>query len=250
MPWPNFSESQVQQVCNIEIFKMLGGYNYPIIPNLVEEGYLGWDTGFIINKGKTPAPDQKGCNLFIQYKLAYHVQSGNGAQYNSWRKPYYRFQIPHNHSDYHQYNLLRNLCQRGYPVLYIANSVSTIDALANARYSLDSFTAAVSLANIPNYHKYVTYTQHSSHVKLHSETSDAERYFLTTSLKNDIMLNEKWTTLEQDINGLSLIFFEEDQPIINQLRDWDIATYLKWLYLVTQVNIHTGIRIIKWFPEG
>lgn len=248
MPWPNYSESQLQQVCNIEIFKMLGGNNYPIIPNLVEEKGLGWDTGFIINGGKIPAPDQKGCNLFIQYKLAYHVERSNGGQYSSWGKPYYRFQIPHNHSDYHQYDILRKLCQRGFPVLYIANSVSTIGELANANHSLDSFTAAVRLDDIPEYHKYITYTQDSAHVKLHSKPNDARRYFLTESLKRDIALNQKMTTLEQDIESLPFIVFKEDWGNINQLYDRNNTAYFKWLYIVTQINIHTGIKIIKWFP--
>jgi len=91
---PNFSESQLQTVCNTEFCKLLGGGVYPIVPSLNEEKNLGWDSGFIIGTS-SPAPNQKGCNFFVQYKLGTLIEGPRGAQYINWYEPYFRLQIPH-----------------------------------------------------------------------------------------------------------------------------------------------------------
>lgn len=95
---PNFSESQLQQLINTEIVMFLyanrGSTYLPIIVSLLEEFFLGWDTGFYFPwLGPPPHPDHRGCNFFIQYKLSELIEGPRGREYSLWHCPYLRFHI-------------------------------------------------------------------------------------------------------------------------------------------------------------
>lgn len=252
---PDFCESQLQTVCNMEICTLLGNRSFPIIPSLVEEKELGWDSGFIISGGSTPAPDQKGCNFFIQYKLSDLLEGPRGGQYQYWNAPYFRFRIPHSrrdggwyYKDYHQYHRLKALSNRHYLVLYVANSVMVVqDLLQHSVHGLDAITSAVNIADINTTHEFITYTATSNHVMLHSEPVKAPK--LRVQKISELIKVSPATTFEEDLLQIPKVLFGEEVSLLkNFTLKHNLTSLENWARMTTLIYIFAGVRTYKWFP--
>ena len=253
---PDFCESQLQTVCNMLICRLLGSRSFPIIPSLVEEWELGWDSGFIIGGSPTPAPDQKGCNFFIQYKLAGLLEGPRGGQYQYWSEPYFRFRIPHSkrdegwyYKDYHQYHRLKALSQRGYLALYISNSVINVQHLFEiSEHGLAAITVAVNLSDFYDTHEFVTYTAASSHVMLHSEPVKAPKQRVRTFFK--LIKVSRATTFEEDILEIPKALFGDEVSLIKQITPKrNLNSLENWGRMTALIYSYSGIRTYKWFPQ-
>lgn len=182
--YPEFSESQLQQLINTEVTMRIFIHGKimcnPIVINLIEEHDLGWDTAFYFPWLFMPSnPNHRGCNFFIQYKLS-TLWGSRAGEYSDWGRPYLRFQIPYSKKDqttkqyfydYNQYNHLKNLANQGYYVFYATNHVTRANELlqiANSQHLLHEIPF-LDISTIHGYHKKVTFTQDSSYFLLHTE---------------------------------------------------------------------------------
>ncbi len=253
MLYPDFCEAQLQAVCNIAICRLLGGTVYPTVPSLAEEHYLGWDTGLVVGRDPVPAPDQKGCNFFIQYKLAYVVEGPRGKQYIYWKKSYYRFEIPHirrgrngYYEDYSQYYKLRALRSRGYPVVYISNAVIEVRRLvAEANRNIDRVIAVIDVEDIKGPHRFVTYTEQSPYVLLHSEPVNTIRYSI--ELLRGLVRDAPSTAFEEDLTAIPDLLGRDDEFLGQYLApSSDLSIVQNWLRMAWGIYMFTGIRMYKW----
>jgi len=184
---PNFSESQLQAMVNLELSLIAAGGNpalvwkyFPRLPSTVQEALLGWDSAFFFPWVPLPPhPHQLGCNFFIQYKLAERIASPRGREYRSWKAPYLRFRIPYDSKDdhgtyfidYSQFDLVKDISEGGYPTYYVTNPVTdygNLSALADSQ-NLRSEAPFFSVGEIPGHHEILSFTRTSTHGLLHSE---------------------------------------------------------------------------------
>lgn len=180
---PNFGESQLQQIVNTALtqftYDNYGGYAHPIIPTLVAERMLGWDSGFHFPwLPYLPIEDQEGCNFFIQYKQSTFIEGTRGAQRSVWNQKYFRFKIPHTVKqnglyvkDFHQYESLKLLSDNDCEVYYATNHLTDRDQLfeeASSGVLLDRIPF-MDLRDMPGQHTYATFTSESDHFYLHSD---------------------------------------------------------------------------------
>jgi hypothetical protein len=185
---PNFSESQLQQLINTEVTLRLvqsgRGMFLPVVISLPEEAVKGWDTGFFFPWLTAPGlDDHRGCNFFLQYKLASLLEGRRGGEWSFWRKPYFRFRIPHNSKDrnsgeyfedYHQLEALRVIAAKGYPVYYVSNRTpyeETLFEIAKSQQLLDT-QAIIKLRSTTLNHRYVTYTEFGKQCYMHSRPEE------------------------------------------------------------------------------
>ena len=173
MKEPDFGESQLQQLFNNEFTRKLSAFGIqPIIPTLRQEKELAWDTGFYIPGLKLPNPNQKNCNLFIQYKLSKVIESRQGGQWHYWQQPYFRFDIARwknaghpkgNYPDFQQYDALKNLASAGYPSFYVTNRTLNLGELlywANNNLITDN-NPALDIRGVSTQHIVATFTETS-----------------------------------------------------------------------------------------
>ena len=178
----NFSESQLQQAVNTayarRVFEIQGFWPLPIVPSLVAEADLGWDTAFYFPWiHHPPSGDDQGCNVFLQYKLAAEFVSPGAKEWPEWGAAYYRFKIPHNAEDYHQWDRLKALANKGYPTYYATNSTLLLAVL------MQNFQTGTLLETVPlldvrliaGKHKHVTFTPSSAYFVLHSEREEIHK---------------------------------------------------------------------------
>lgn len=273
MPEPNFSESQLQQSINTAIIRRileLHGSWYPaFVPSLPEELLLGWDTAFSLPWLRyAPHPDHKGCNMFLQYKLADRLTTPNAKEWNDWGCEYYRFTIPHNtqdasgqyFKDFHQWDRLKALANQSYPTYYATNSFLLCSVLHNLE------TAGILLDHIPfldvritpDGHHHVTFTETSFHFYLHSKKEKQKK--LSFAMLVEQIQNEKSIPLdkanERLISSLKQIdtqdaAWKEDLAALNQVGDFTLPQryypVLKFHQLRSFVSKHIGARLI-WYP--
>lgn len=172
----NFSESQLQQAVNTayarRISELHGFWPLPIVPSLVAEAELGWDTAFYFPWiPHPPSGEDQGCNVFLQYKLSAEFVSRGAKEWSEWGAAYYRFKIPHNAEDYHQWARLKALASKGYPTYYATNATLLLAVL------MQDYQAGTLPENIPlldvrlisGLHKHVTFTPSSAYFVLHSK---------------------------------------------------------------------------------
>ena len=184
---PNFSESQLQQLVNTEItmfcysrFRpMECWWFHPIIIDLIEEDELGWDSAFYF-PWLLIRPDNSGVNFFIQYKLSKLIEGRRGREWKHWNSSYLRFQIPYTikdkltkkySDDFSQFNALKKLANKGYPVFYATNHTVERYELFHLASSqrLLSEVPFLDVSSVNRLHKKVTFTETSSHFLLHSD---------------------------------------------------------------------------------
>jgi hypothetical protein len=217
---PNFGEGQLQQCVNTEFtfwaYRNHGVFVSPGIPTLPEEENLGWDSGFYFPwLPIVGLPDQKGCNVFLQYKLSVLIEGPGGGQYSNWNNPYFRFRIPHKTKknntyidDYHQYNALRSLSRNNSEVYYATNQVTTRDelfALSEAQILINN-TPFLNVSDLMSQHVYVTFTASSSHFLLHSEIERTNRF------GGEMILSRAMTLEPRDLTTDNIF-------ILNAIRD-------------------------------
>jgi len=192
MPDPNFSESQLQTAANLayadEIRQRTGGIPFPFVPSLPAEFLLGWDTAFdldwIRHRLSGPFADRhKGCNFFLQYKLSSLIDSPNRSkEWATWRKPYFRFQIPHKRkirgryrNDFHQWTRLKEIAATGVPTFYATNTMieeRELRTLFEDGELLDRI-ALLDVAPIKRKHVHASFADPFSKFALHSTPEEA-----------------------------------------------------------------------------
>lgn len=261
---PNFSESQLQQLINIEITMRLFSdkkyiYN-PTVISLMEEFHLGWDTAFYFPWLLIPPnPKHRGCNFFIQYKLSKLMERCKG-DYKHWRSSYLRFQIPYStrnkvtkqyFDDYNQFDCLKKLASERYYVYYATNHVvseSELFQIAQSQNLLDN-TPFLDVSNINGYHKNVSFTQESSYFLLHSEPKKIDN-ILWEQIYNKIEQN-KGTSLSDDVKFLKeLIIGFEKRIDISQNKSFheDINRIIENLPELNKVIIE-AIVVSKYLKQ-
>ena len=206
---PNFGEGQLQQVVNTAFTQFAityhGVYAHPIIPTLVAECGLGWDTGFYFPwLGYFPLADHEGCNFFVQYKPSTLIEGKGGGQWQDWNEQYFRLKVPHSVkegkvyvSDYHQFDSLKHLAEQDCEVYYATNHVTSRDDLFAEAASGDLLDNIpfLNVRDMEDRHFYVTFTAASDHFYLHSNPVKTRRLTGTQVLKT--VLEGKRTTLTQ-----------------------------------------------------
>lgn len=198
MPKAGFSESQLQQAINTSI--VISQANHGIfspfiyVPSLWDEFDVGWDSAFFL-QGFPPMRDSNGCNIFIQYKLSMELTRTTAAEWNEWGKSYFRFRIPHGASsdpseerlDYHQWDALKELSNKGFAVYYATNfTISRTDLIESySKQTLLGQTPAINIANIGTRHRHATFTLKDPNFKLHSELEEAKKMCLGDVLSSN-----------------------------------------------------------------
>ena len=208
MSKPNFGEIQLQSCFNQAIFSYYqkqGQYLNPVIPTLAQEASVFYDTAFAIDDFPYPKiDDQEGCNLFIQYKLSQSISKKTNPLYGHWGKTFFRFQFPHSKLDeatgildYHQFNGLRELADKGCAVFYFTNDVVTREALFHDTASgiLLERAPILDVSEITQRHKFATFAFDSDHFCLHSDPIKVRRINFK---KVDHILREKRNDLGED----------------------------------------------------
>jgi hypothetical protein len=156
----------------------------PVVISLPEEAVSGWDTGFFFPWLTAPGlDDHRGCNFFLQYKLATFLEGRRAGEWSFWREPYFRFRIPHNSKnpstgdyfeDYHQLDALRGIAAKGYPVFFVANRTpyeARLFEIAKAQQLLDTQLCVGIEATLRN-HRHVTFTETAPHCYMHSSPEE------------------------------------------------------------------------------
>jgi len=215
MRYADFGECQLQSMVNIEMVRHAmehhNHYVVPIIPTLAAEYYLGWDTGFLMPyETMPPSASNRGCNLFIQYKLSEIVEGVRGGEYAHWNQEYFRFQIPHYDSDsgvydYHQLHALQSISQSGYSAFYATNHSVELSVLSGQTIQgvLLNNIPFLDVANVIDDHFYCTFTQDSPHFILCSEKEEVKKQDFRR-----IIEKVEPTTLKSDIKSISKILKE------------------------------------------
>jgi len=217
---PDFCEAQLQQLVNMELtadFKRIGLQTTPIVRSLREELKLGWDTGFNVKGQPMPGPDTKGCNLFIQYKLAILMES-RGGKFKFWRTPYFQYKIAYSKKNngytynYNQLSALVALSNRNYSCFYISNNTTELDDIikwSNTNQLIPN-CCILDIGQIHDLHRFITYTQDSDVCLLSSEPNEAKK----TTTFDTIFVKVKEglkSSPEEDYKNFDMIF--SDFPI-------------------------------------
>ena len=270
----NFSESQLQQAVNTAyiryVFEKNGTWVFANVPSLIDEFYLGWDSAFYFPwLPHHPLFDNEGCNFFIQYKLSGELTSAGAKEWGHWKKPFFRFKIPHSTKDssgefvddYHQWNRLKDLADKGYPTFYATNSTLSKDNLRKASTGgtlLDEIPLLdVRCVTIP--HKFVTFTTSSTFFMLHSEKEEASKLNFIGALEEFSEVEKISMDVSVDILIKSLLemgdndeMWIKDLSRIRESRDIDMPRTMKlWrvqLLLSYFVRKHVGAELL-WFPK-
>jgi len=260
----NFSESQLQQAVNTayvrRVAEVQGFYPLPIVPSLIAEAELGWDAGFYFPWiSYPPSVDDKGCNLFLQYKLSVELVSAGAKEWSSWNKAYYRFKIPHNEDDYHQWEQLKKLADKGYPTYYATNATLLL-AVLMAAYQAGTLPENIPLLDVrlvKDQHKHVTFTPTSKQFLLHSEKEEIQKTTVAALLSSDhhgpiMSWREATDRVVDDLTGLE----GEDErwgAELTRLREQTAATpepvrsVVKWTLAASFVRRHLGAQML-WRP--
>jgi hypothetical protein len=178
----NLSESQLQQAVNTayarRVFELHGFWPLPFVPSLVAEAELGWDTAFyfpwILHP---PSGDDQGSNVFLQYKLSAEFVSPGAKEWPEWGTAYYRFKIPHNTDDYHQWDRLKALANKQCPTYYATNATLLLAELTQNYQAgtLPENTPLLDVRLTSDQHKHVTFTPSSAYFLLHSEKEEVHK---------------------------------------------------------------------------
>lgn len=187
---PDFREGQLQQTANtalyLHVLSTTGQHRFPIIITPWEEARWGWDTGYYFPWLGPPHPEQKGCNLFLQYKIStMHVsRDADGGKF--WRGEFFRFALGYQRGkrtwDCSQRDALAVLASQGYTVAYVTNHVLDFRELCElaSQYQLCSSLPVLQVDDNVRGHVYASFTAQSDHFVLHSESAPAKRLTLKT----------------------------------------------------------------------
>lgn len=233
----NFSESQLQEAVNISIVDFIkdstGDKLLPLIPSLILEKDLGWDTGFDIKQLAKKATD--GANFFIQYKLSTYQTRSNSNEWKYWNKKYFRFKIPHNKKDFHQWNALKDLANKQYPVYYATNATIKFKEL-ESDYKSDLLlgkTPFLDVRDIKKKHFYVTFTNSSNYFYLHSEIEEVDQLTFSSILKS--LQNIKGGSMyEQSIKLIK--FINQTNPSTFNIKEIEEFVEKKISYINTNLK--------------
>lgn len=272
---PNFSESQLQQAANTafirRIFEQHGFWAFAHVPSLIAEFDLGWDTALHLPwLPNAPSPSDEGCNFFLQYKLSGELTSPGAKEWPHWSEPYLRFKIPHSTrdtsgkfvDDYHQWERLKALADKGYPTFYATNSTlhkAQLQSSMSAGTLLDH-VPLLDVRGIAALHKHVTFTVASTSFALHSEKEEARKISfsegiaqLAQSRRSSLVASNKEVLAAlKDMSNNDESWYR-DLARIAQPRDQifprQLDAFLQHVLLVSFVRKHVGAELL-WLPKG
>ena len=270
---PDFSESQLQQAANTAFIRTVvqaqGTWPFAHILSLPDEFFHGWDTAYYLDwLPHPPASDHAGCNFFIQYKLSNQYTSAGAAEWQCWKQDFLRFKIPHNKKDtsgkivddFHQWDRLKELAERGYPTYYATNATlkkSELDAAYVAGILLNDIPL-LDVRTVQGIHKHVTFTPTSGTFKLHSELEDLPS--TTFSAVIDSLQDQPQFSILESNKQLLLALKEMEQTDESWVRDIAridqhskqlpsrIAPWVKHHALQAFVKKHIGVNML-WRPQ-
>ena len=169
---------------------------------------------------------------------------------------------------------MKKLANGGYSVFYITNSVISLHELFAMRKTntLLQNTPCLNVANITNYHKYVTFSDSSNYFKLHSEVEILKQYNLEQNLK-EIYIKNNFIPFNESVNNLikylsemerELVFDEKirqiskpykfdkrrnDFILIKQIfKNENYNYFYKYLIIKSFFKKHFGISM-HWLPQ-
>lgn len=272
---PNFSESQLQQAANTAFIRRIveqhGFWAFAHVPSLMAEFDLGWDTAFHLHwLPHVPSADDEGCNFFLQYKLSGELTSHGAKEWSHWGEQYFRFKIPHSTrdssgqfiDDYHQWERLKALANKGYPTFYATNSTLQKAELQSALQAgtLLDHVPLMDVRTVAAVHKHVTFTSSSSIFALHSEKEEVRKLSFASAL--DLLAESRQSSLaasaKELLRGLKELGENDeawnrdlarlsappDQPLPRQLQAW-----VQHALLASFVRKHLGAELL-WLPKG
>jgi hypothetical protein len=272
---PNFSESQLQQAVNTafirHVFEKSGVWVFANVPSLIDEFDLGWDSAFDFPWYRHPSlPDHEGCNFFIQYKLSGKLTSAGAKEWGHWKTEYFRFKIPHSTKDssgkfvddYHQWDRLNDLANKGYPTFYATNATLSKDALRSASQAgnLLNDIPLLDIRGVASLHKYVTFTSSSTFFLMHSEKEESSRVSFATAIER--LSDNKTAFIEEAAESLLLSLQEiggndegwnMDLQRIGQVRNNQVPrSFRPWItqaLLTSFIRKHIGTQML-WLPKN
>lgn len=262
MQYPDFCESQLQELYNSEFARLWPhkppGYFPPVVVSLPQEKHKGWDTGYNLPWLGKVNPKNNFCNLFIQYKLSYICDHPMSGEYDSWNEPYFRFMIPHqiesyggrrNKYSHHQFEALRKLSEDGFAVSYATNSTIYWEQLFDwaLKEQITQMCPLLDVSDLHEQHRYVTFTKDSDYFLLHSELYKTGR--MSYEIVRSKVLEAKRSSLEEDLRILPRTLSE--YPEFRRSYQFYIREYAaesvqaRWLILHYLVSVLLGITWIK-----
>jgi hypothetical protein len=272
---PNFSESQLQQAVNTayirHVFENHGEWVFANVPSLIDEFDLGWDSAFHFPwYPHPPLPDHEGCNFFIQYKLSGELTSAGAKEWDHWNTEYFRFKIPHSTKDssgkfiddYHQWDRLKELANKGYPTYYATNATLSKDSMRSASQagSLLNDIPLLDVRGVTALHKHVTFTSSSTFFLLHSEKEESPRVSFSTAIER--LSNNKTAPLEETTETLFRLLKEIgsndegwniDIQKISQARNnqtpRSLRSWITQVLLYSFIRKHLGTEML-WLPKN
>ncbi len=274
---PNFGEPQLQQTINSAIvFKALeehGVHVDTIVPTLVAESGLGWDSAFHLPWiGLDPLINNDGCNFFIQYKLSTLIEGRRGGQWSDWHCPYFRFKIPHTKKvgveyipDFHQYDALKSLSALPCQVYYATNHVTTRAELFNeaASRTLYDRVPLLSVRDMNQHHHFATFTESSGHFYLHSEPlkharlsgSKALRQIAETEMSsleagNEILLSGLKMLAERNRELSRYIKLYSEIDLKERQMPRGFLSIFQFRFLQSTFRESIGVSLYRWSEYG
>ena len=219
---PDFREGQLQQMANtalyLHVLSTTGQHRFPIIITPWQEAEWGWDTGYYFPWLGPPHPDQRGCNLFLQYKIStMHVSAdANGGKF--WRGEFFRFTLGYQRGkrtwDCSQRDALVALASQGYTVAYVTNHVLDLRQLCElaSQNQLCSSLPVLQVDDAVRGHVYASFTVQSDHFILHSESTSARRL----SLKSIIAALPEGRSLVEDATAILGFLREVERNLVKE----------------------------------
>jgi hypothetical protein len=278
VPEPNFSEAQLQNAINTAYaraaFEHHGHWIMARVPTLLAEFDLGWDSAFYFPwLPYAPSVQNKGCNFFVQYKLSNTLLTSSAKEWDDWKRSYLRFRIPHVRQDsttkkivddYHQWDRLKDLANRGYPVFYATNwtiEEADLDSAFRDGTLLDR-VPSLDVRGVRSRHKHVTFTENSAGFRLHSAPERVPKTSLSealVALGDEEMVSvgqatqsiigsarEMWASsnrrFSEDLENV-------DSPQIDQLFPQPFRPWVKRARLSGLLRRHFAIELL-WRPES
>lgn len=254
MDRPDFGEIQLQsnfnQALTFESFAR-GQMLVPVIPTLAREQFVFYDTGFFLaHLPYERLEDQRGCNVFFQYKISERVVGPRARHRHFWNESFFQFEFFHRKRErgrrvisYAQFDGLRRLAQRRCGVFYVTNNVLDHETLERDTISGDILRRypLLDVRQITGRHDHATFTVDSPNFVLHSKPTSVDR----VTVEKVFHVAQEKNSLGEDNDSLFDFLTESLEP--DSLRHLPLLSFFVDRYLALDSEKPRWYRAKKFF---